>query len=182
MSMNLWNPWDDMLSLREAMNRLVEDSYVRPVSGGTRGNLALDLFEDADNIEVTATLPGMNPEDVEITIQGDVLMIKGQHKQEQERKQGNYHLRERRTGSFYRAVQLPTLVQTDKAQAEFRNGVLHLTLPKAEETKPKTIPVRNVPVQGQIGQGSNGQNQNGHQQQTIEGEARAAVPANEQTR
>ena len=118
MSMNLWSPWDDMLSLREAMNRLVEDSYVRPMAGGTRGNLALDLFEDVDNIEVTAALPGMNPEDVEITIQGDVLVIKGQHKQEQERKQGNYHLRERRTGSFYRAVQLPTLVQQIQTSAQ----------------------------------------------------------------
>jgi HSP20 family protein len=179
--MNLWNPWDDMLSLREAMNRLVEDSYVRPVAGGTRGNLALDLFEDADNIEVTAALPGMNPEDVEITIQGVVLMIKGQQKQEQERKRGNYHLRERRIGSFYRAVQLPTLVQSDKAEAEFRNGVLYLTLPKAEETKPKTIPVRNVPVQGQIGQGSNG-HQTGHPQQTIEGESRPATPAHQSNR
>src|SRR4051812_29977527 len=106
MSMNVWNPWDDMLSLREAMNRLLEDSYVRPIPGSpTRGNLALDLFEDGDNIEVTATLPGLNPEDVDITVQGDMLMIKGQHKQEQERKQGNYHLRERRSGTYYRAVQ-----------------------------------------------------------------------------
>ncbi len=181
MSVNIWNPWDDMLSLREAMNRLVEDSYVRPAVGGTRGNLALDVFEDADTIEVTATLPGINPEDVEITLQGDVLVIKGQQEQEQARKQGNYHLRERRTGSFYRAVQLPTLVQSDKADAEFRNGVLHLTLPKAEETKPKTIPVRNIPVQGQIGQGATGQN--GHQPgqpATIEGAARPATATAEQ--
>ena len=162
MSMNIWNPWDDMLSLREAMNRLVEESYVRPAQGiATRGNLALDLFEDGDNVEVTATLPGINPEDVEITVQGDVLMIKGQHKQEQERKQGNYHLRERRTGSFYRAVQLPCLVQPDKAQADFNNGVLHLTLPKAEEVKPKTIPVR-------IGQGQ--LNQGAPQPVTVEGD------------
>jgi HSP20 family protein len=171
MSMNVWNPWDDMMSLREAMNRLLEDSYVRPVQGAaiaTRGNLALDLFEDGDNVEVTATLPGMDPDDVEITVQGDVLVIKGQHKQEQERKQGNYHLRERRVGSFYRAVQLPTAVQPDKAQVDFRNGVLHLTLPKAEETKPKTIRVGNTP--SRLGQGET------QRMQTVEGE-RVATPA-----
>jgi HSP20 family protein len=156
-----------MLSLREAMNQLLEDSYIRPAPGGTRGNLALDIFEDANNVEVTATLPGMNPEDVAITVQGDVLMIKGQHKQEQERKQGNYHLRECRTGSFYRAVQLPCAVQPDKAQAEFRNGVLHLTLPKAEETKPRIIPIRGV--QAQMGQAPGAQ--------TIEGESRPVTTA-----
>lgn len=172
MSMNVWNPWDDMLSLREAMNRLLEDSYVRPVQGtgiATQGNLALDMFEDGDNVEVSATLPGMNPEDVEITVQGDVLLIKGRHKQEQERKQGSYHLRERRVGSFYRAVQLPCPVQPDKAQAEFRNGVLHLTLPKAEETKPKTIRIGGS-TPGRLGEGET------QRMQTVEGE-RVATPA-----
>jgi HSP20 family protein len=170
MSQNIWNPWDEMMSLREAMNRLVEESYVRPVTGSaTRNTLALDLFEDGDNVEVTATLPGLNPEDVDITVQGDVLTIKGEHKQTQERKQGNYHLRERRVGTFYRAVQLPCPVQPDKAQAEFRNGVLHLTLPKAEETKPKQIRVRGS--QGQLGEGETPRTQ------TVEGEARVATPA-----
>ena len=170
MSMNVWNPWDDMMSLREAMNHLLEDSYVRPVAGtATRGNLALDLFEDGDNMEVTATLPGMNPEDVEIIVQGDVLTIKGEHKQQQERKQGNYHLRERRVGAFYRAIQLPCPVQPDKAQAEFRNGVLYLTLPKAEETKPKTIRIGGS-TQSRLGAGET------QRMQTVEG-ARVATPA-----
>ena len=167
MSINVWNPWDDMLSLREAMNNLFEESYVRPVQGSpTRGNLALDIFEDGENVDVTATLPGLNPEDVDITVQGDVLLIKGQHKQEQERKQGNYHLRERRTGSYYRAVQLPCLVQSDKAQAEFRNGVLHLTLPKAEAVKPKTIRITTGQSRLNAGQPQPAQ--------TIEGEAQPA--------
>ena len=166
MSINIWSPWDDMMSLREAMNQLVEESVVRPGQhGGFRGNLALDMFEDADNVEVTATLPGMSPDDVQITVQGDVLVIKGEHKQEQERKQGSYHLRERRVGTFYRAVQLPTLVQAEKATAEFRNGVLYLTLPKAEQMKPKAIAVR---------AGGSQAAPNGTRPQMIEGESHPA--------
>src|SRR4051794_17797434 len=126
MSMTRWDPWGEMLSLREAMNRLLEDSFVRPATGATStagGNLALDVWQDKDKIEVSAALPGMKPEDVEITVQGDVLIIRGEQKQQGERKEGNYLMRERRVGSFYRAIQLPVLVEADKAQADFRDGM-----------------------------------------------------------
>jgi HSP20 family protein len=143
MTMQRWDPWADMLSLREAMGRLLEDSYVRPgVGGGTMaGSMALDVYEDADNIEVDASLPGMRPEDVDITVQGDTLVIKGQRKGSAERKQGNYLMREHRSGQFYRAIQLPVQVDADQARANFENGILHLTLPKAASTRPRTIPV-----------------------------------------
>jgi HSP20 family protein len=147
MSVTRWDPWGEMLSLREAMNRLLEDSYVRPVGGNavqSSGNLALDIWQDQDSIEVTAALPGLKPEDVDITIQGDVLLIRAEQKQQTERKQGNYLVRERRSGSFSRAVQLPVMVDADKANAEFQNGVLHLTLPKAESVKPRSIRVQNT--------------------------------------
>ena len=141
MTMQRWDPWSEMLTLREAMNQLLQDSYVRPIgAGGQTANApALDVFEDADNIEVSASLPGLRPEDVDITIQGDMLTIKGQSKAQAERKQGSYLVREQRSGAFFRSIQLPVMVDANKAQAQFEHGVLHLTLPKAESTKPRQI-------------------------------------------
>jgi HSP20 family protein len=142
MAIQRWEPWTEMLTLREAMGRLLEDSYVRPASTGAGLNfdaMPLDVFEDADNVEVRATLPGLRPEDVEITLQGDTLTIKGQQKASTERKQGNYLLREHRSGNFYRSVKLPMLLDSAKAEARFEHGVLTLTLPKAEATKPRQI-------------------------------------------
>jgi HSP20 family protein len=156
-----------MMTLREAMSRLLEDSYMRPQQGSntpaTANTLLLDVYEDADNVEVEASLPGLRPEDVEITVQGDVLQIKGQRKSSAERKQGNYLMREQRSGSFYRAIQLPVNVDADKAHANFEHGVLHLTLPKAASTKPRQIPIhggQTLNAQPQISNGqSNGQNE-----------------------
>jgi len=91
---------------------------------------------------VHASIPGVKPEDIDISVTGDVLTIKGETVEEKEEKEGNYHLRERRYGAFQRAVSLPTLVRADKASAEFENGVLKLTLPKVEEVKPKSIKIK----------------------------------------
>ena len=140
MAVQRWDPWTEMLTLREAMGRLLEDSYVRPATGVAGGEaLLLDVFEDGDNYEISAQLPGLRPEDVDITLQGDLLTIKGQRKTQTERKQGSYLAREIRTGSYQRTIQLPVMVDADKVQARFEHGVLHLTLPKAEATKPRTI-------------------------------------------
>ena len=128
-----------MLTLREAMGRLLEDSYVRPAAGEGGEALLLDVFEDGDNYEISAQLPGLRPEDVDITLQGDLLTIKGQRKTQTERKQGTYLARELRTGSYQRTLQLPVMVDADKVQARFEHGVLFLTLPKAEATKPRQI-------------------------------------------
>jgi HSP20 family protein len=141
-----WDPVRDMMSLREAMDRLFEESFVRPrgmlapVEGAV--TLALDVFESDDDVTVRASIPGVNPDDIDISVTGDVLTIKGETSEEREEKQGNYHLRERRYGAFQRSVNLPAPVNTDKAEAEFKNGVLTLTLPKVEEVKPKSIKIR----------------------------------------
>jgi HSP20 family protein len=141
-----WDPVRDMMSLREAMDRLFEESFVRPrgvlapVEGV--GTLALDVFESDDDVTVRASIPGINPDDIGISVTGDVLTIKGQTSEEREEKQGNYHLRERRYGAFQRSITLPAPVNTDKAEAEFKNGVLTLTLPKVEEVKPKSIKIK----------------------------------------
>ncbi len=141
-----WDPLRDMVTLREAMDRLFEDSFVRPRSwlapAEGAATLALDVFEDSDNVTVRASIPGVKPEDIDISITGDVLTIKGETSEEKEEKQGNYHVRERRYGAFQRSVSLPTLVNADKSTAHIEHGVLTLTLPKVEAVKPKSIKIK----------------------------------------
>jgi len=140
-----WDPVRDMVSLREAMDRLFEESFVRPrgwlapSEGVTR--LALDVFEGADDLTVQASIPGVKPEDIDISIAGDQLTIMGRISEEREEKEGNYHLRERRYGALERSITLPTQINADKAKAEFNDGVLTLTIPKVEEVKPKSIKI-----------------------------------------
>jgi HSP20 family protein len=134
------------MSLREAMDRLFEESVVRPrtwlASGEGVTALALDVFESEDDVTVRASIPGIQPEDIDISITGEALTIKGETSEDKEEKQGNYHLRERRFGAFQRTITLPTLINTNKATADFEHGVLTLTLPKVEEVKPKSIKIK----------------------------------------
>ena len=104
--------------------------------------LPLDIAETENEFIVKASLPGVRPEDVQITAHGDTLTIRGEIKAEEEKKDVHYHLRERRFGQFQRTVTLSTPIDADKAQAQFENGVLTLTLPKAEEAKPKQIKIK----------------------------------------
>src|SRR5215207_2928532 len=138
-----WDPFQDVLSLREAMNQLMEESFVRPNSaqGGKNFVPALDLSETAEGYLVEAALPGIKPEDVEITVENNVLTIKGETRQEVDDKQRNFHRVERRFGSFQRTIGLPSTVKADAIQAELTNGVLRLEIPKAEEVKPRKISV-----------------------------------------
>ncbi len=106
-----------------------------------RGAVPLDVVEKGDAFEVRASLPGIDPNDVRITVQGETLTIRGQTTGEQERKEDNWILRERRSGSFYRSVTLPAPLDADKATARFEQGVLSLVIPKAEMAKAKEIPV-----------------------------------------
>jgi HSP20 family protein len=141
-----WEPFRDLISLREAMDRLVEDSYVRPSPGwpvvAGPGTLAVDVYETDDDVVVKTAIPGVKPEDIDISLTGDTLTIKGETKFEEEAKEENYIRREMRYGSFGRTVTVPVPVVADKANAEFEDGVLTLTLPKAEEVKPKTIKIK----------------------------------------
>ena len=161
-----WDPFTDMVSLREAMNRLMEDSYVgwQPGRGGQRGGngggqarrwrLPVDVYTTENEIVVVAPVPGARPEDVEITLEQDTLTIRGRIDQPL----GNvsYIAQERATGEFARTLQLNLPVQADKAEAHFENGLLTLTLPKAEELKPRTIKVTAKGAQALTGNGSNG--------------------------
>jgi HSP20 family protein len=138
-----WEPVRDMMSLREAMDQLFNDAFTRPVnmSGGS-GIPAIDLYQNNDEVVVKAALPGLKADDVQISVTADVLTLRGEFKQENEQKDATYHIREQRYGSFERSVMLPSDVQTDKAKADFENGVLTITLPKAESVKPKAITIK----------------------------------------
>jgi len=137
-------PANEFLSLRDAMDQLFNESFLRPFGdGGLIGQdgPAVDVAETNDKVLVTATVPGIKPDDIKITLTGDVLQISGETKAETETNEATYHLRERRYGSFSRAISLPSPVITDKAEAVFENGVLKLALPKAEEARPKAIKI-----------------------------------------
>jgi HSP20 family protein len=142
-----WEPMREMMTLREAMDRLFDDAFTRPFGGnegGWRGPgvPAVDMYQTDNEVVIKAAGPGMKAEDVHISVAGDVLNIKGELKQEDERDQKNYHMREQRWGSFERSLRLPTAVLSDKARADFENGILTISLPRAEEVKPKRIAVK----------------------------------------
>jgi HSP20 family protein len=128
------------MTLREAMDRQFDDTFTRAISmsAGSVGP-AIDLYQNEDEVIVKASLPGLKSEDLHISVTADVLTLSGEFKQESDKKEATYHIREHRYGSFERSVILPTDVQTDKAKADFKDGILTIRLPKAETVKPKTI-------------------------------------------
>jgi HSP20 family protein len=138
-----WDPVREMMTLREAMDRLFDDAFTRPVSmSGCSVVPAIDLYQNDDDVVMKAALPGLKAEDVQISVAADVLTLRGEFKKETELKKTTYHIREHHFGSFERTVMLPTDVQADKAKADFENGVLTVTLPKAETVKPRTISIK----------------------------------------
>ena len=137
-----WEPLREMMPYRDAFDRLFEDAFGRTMTGYGAGSMPVDMYQTPEDIVVKATLPGVLPDDISITVSGDVLTIRGEVKTEEEKSGASYHIRERRYGTYSRSLPLPTSVAADKAKAEFENGVLTLTIPKAEEVKPKTITVK----------------------------------------
>jgi len=139
-----WEPARDMMTLREAMDRLFDDAFTRPLSmaGNSWSVPAVDMYQTDNEIVVKAALPGIKAEEVQINITGDVLTLKGEVKQSEEVKEKVYHIHEQRWGAFERTIILPANVVADKAKADFENGILSITLPKAEEAKPKTITIK----------------------------------------
>ena len=149
-----WDPFREVVTLREAMDRLFEDSQ----AGGRRANqmsngnarrfrLPLDAYVTPEDIVIVANMPGIKPEDVEITVEGDTLIIRGTRPAPRENV--NYVLQERTYGEFQRTLTINVAVDADKAEAKFENGLLTLTIPKAEAAKPKTIQVRSKQAEQQ---------------------------------
>jgi HSP20 family protein len=142
-----WEPGREMMTLREAMDRLFDDAFTRPFSldrngGSTWSSPAIDMYQTDNEVVVKAALPGIKADEVQINVTGDILTIKGETKHEEEKKDKSWHIREQRWGAFERSIRLPTGVVSDKAKADFDNGILTITLPKSEEVKPKTITVK----------------------------------------
>jgi HSP20 family protein len=146
MAIERWHPLTELMSLRQAMDRLFDDSFVRPAHAlealGEVAAPALDVYQTPGEIVVKAALRGIKPEDVSIDITGDTLTVKGESKAEQEVKREDYLYRERCYGAFSRSVVLPGGLKSDKAEATIEDGVLTLTIPKAEEVKPKAIKIK----------------------------------------
>jgi len=136
-----WDPFRDMLSMRQAMDRLFDRALEPSWSESAVWNLALDVVENKDEFLVKASLPGINPDDLEITFTDNVLTIKGETKEDKDIQEEQYHLRERRQGIFSRSISLPNRVKADAIEASYDAGVLTLKLPKVEEVKPKRIAI-----------------------------------------
>jgi HSP20 family protein len=133
-----------MVSLREAMDRMFEERFLRaPVPFGLfgEGALAIDMYETDESVVVKTAIPGVKADEIDVSITGETLTVKAATKDEEEINRENYLRRERRFGSYCRTVTLPGGLETDKAEADYSDGILTLTFPKAEEVKPKSIKI-----------------------------------------
>jgi HSP20 family protein len=136
------SPFGELLSLRQAMDRLFEDSFIRPTNwggGSDAFSLPLDVATSKDEVVIESALPGMRPEDVDITVENGTLTIRGETKTEETSNKGDYVVQEIRRGAFSRSVALPTGLEPDKASATFENGMLTLRIPRSEQVKPRQI-------------------------------------------
>jgi HSP20 family protein len=140
-----WEPFREITSLRDAMDRMFEEGFWRPpvpFGGWSEGSLALDMYETEDTVVVKTAIPGMKADDLDVSVTGNTLTIRAETTEEEEIKRERYLRRERRHGSYARSVTLPNGLQADRAEADYTDGVLTLTFPKAEEVRPKTIKVK----------------------------------------
>jgi len=140
-----WEPMRDLMSLRDEMDRMVEERFFRPLATmapWAEASMAVDMYDTEDTVVVKTVLPGVKSEDIEISVAGDTVTIKAEVKEEKEIKRESFLRRERRYGSCCRSVTLPGGLDTAKAEADYSDGILTLTFPKAEEVKPKTIKVK----------------------------------------
>ena len=144
-----YQPFTELANLRQTMDRLFDDSFFTPYRLFTFGlsviTPSIDMYQNDKEVVVKATLPGVKPEEVDVSVDGGCLTIKGETKGEEKVEQGDYLYREHRHGTFHRTIALPNGLVTDKAKASFENGILTLTIPKAKEAKPKRIKVKAEP-------------------------------------
>jgi HSP20 family protein len=138
----VWDPFTGLAELHDEVNRLFGASLRRQDGFNVAFSPAIDVAVEKDNVIVTADLPGLTKDDISVTLQDDYLTIRGEKKHETEQKEANYFLSERVSGSFTRVIELPMAVDAKKIEARFKDGVLHVTLPKTEDAKPKPIEVK----------------------------------------
>mgnify|MGYP003572418266 CR=1 FL=1 len=139
-----WDPWRDAAALRDAMDRMFEERTLRPPmppGPWSQGTLAVDMYETDENDVIKTSVPGVQADEIDVSVTGDTLTIKAESHEEEEVQRESYLRRERRTGSYCRSVTLPGGLETEQAEADYTDGILTLIFPKAEEVKPKTIKV-----------------------------------------
>lgn len=160
MATRVWNPWQEMVSLQEAMNQFFENPNTRyhAAPGASTVTFPINVYGTADELKIEALLPGVSQEDVQIDIDRGVLTIAAKRHGWEPGEGQNWHIREITSGQFTRSLSLPFPVEVERAQAQFVNGVLTLTLPKAEAAKPRRI---------QIG--------TGHEQAQLQGESQSTT-------
>ena len=141
-----WRPFRDLERIRRDMDRVWDSFFEKKpaLKTGEAGEWfpSLDVTETKNDILVKAEIPGMDVKDIDISLNNDVLTIKGEKKQEKDEKEENYHLVERTYGTFVRSVRLPGEVKSDKISASYKNGVLNISLPKSEEAKKKEVKIK----------------------------------------
>ena len=145
LSLVRYQPFTRMASLRQAMDRLFDERFFAPYrlfTVGMDATTPIDMYHTENEVVVKVALPGVKPEEVDVSITGDTLTIKGETKTEEKIEREDYLYKEHRYGTFCRSVALPGELKTDKAEASFENGILTLTIPKSEEAKPKQIKVK----------------------------------------
>ncbi len=137
-----WEPFREARRMHDMLDRMMDRSLLDPFYSGMEGTIPLDMYQTDDEIIVKASAPGLTADDLDISITGDTLTIRGEFQADEVQEGARYHVRERRIESFARSIKLPTMVNVEQAKAEFENGILTLSLPKVEEVKPKTISVK----------------------------------------
>jgi HSP20 family protein len=146
MTLTKWDPFKDLLSLQDRMNRLFDES-VRNVKTGDEAlssaiwSPAVDIYETDDEVVVKAELPEVNQKDIDIQIENNTLTLRGERKFNKETKKENFHRIERSYGTFSRSFTLPGTIDQEKISADYKDGILKISMPKREETKPKQIKV-----------------------------------------
>ena len=152
MAMLTRNPMGEVLSLKQAMDRLFEDSFVNPTGWATLANgqamPLIDVYETPDEVVVTASLPGIREDDVNVTLSGQTLTLKGEFKADERVSRDQIVYQERRYGAFHRQIQLPVRVDGDNVDASYEHGILTLRIPKAAEVRPRQIEIK--PAQKQL--------------------------------
>jgi HSP20 family protein len=142
-----FEPFRDLVTIQDRMNRLFNEAFHGTRTGDEDWGLggswapAVDILEQNGNIVLKAELPGVDPKDVDIRVENNTLTLRGERRFDNETKRDNYHRVERSYGSFARSFSLPTVVDTEKIKAEYKDGVLNVTLPTKEEAKPKQITI-----------------------------------------
>ena len=138
------SPFSELVSLRSAMDRIFDETLFRPVARGTNVDtiaMPLDIYTTQDALVLEAALPGVRPEDVDVSILGDTLTLTATSASDLTEDKGGYHVREVRRGRFSRTVTLPSGLRTDAAGATFEHGMLKLSFPRAEQVRPRQIPI-----------------------------------------